>query len=305
MNLLPRPRRARRCQLAVPGSNEAMMAKASRSAADHVFCDLEDAVAPSAKIEAREKVIWALNHLDWGNKTRCVRVNDPSTPWCHDDIIDIVTGAGNNLDTIILAKPLSAPDVIFLDLMLNQLEQKLNLQKRIGIEVLIEEVSALQDVENIARCTRRLEALIFGMGDFSASQGIDYRVLNRTDLYPGDPFHYARSRIVMAARAVGIDAVDGPYPNFRNSAGFQVEAERARALGMVGKWAIHPSQIAPALEIFTPPAEEIAYARRIDAAYREALAAGIGAVAVDGAMIDVALIRLAQNTLNKAEQFGL
>jgi citrate lyase subunit beta/citryl-CoA lyase len=300
-----RPRRARRSQLAVPGSNEAMIAKAAASQADHVFCDLEDAVAPSAKVEARQKVIWALNNLDWGTKTRCVRVNDPSTEWCHDDIIDIVEGAGANLDTIILAKPYCAADVVFLDLLLGQLERKLKLDKRIGVEVLIEEVRALQDVENIARSTDRLEALIFGMGDFSASQGIDSRVLNRTDLYPGDAFHYARSRIVMAARAVGADAVDGPYPNFKHEAGFREEAERARTLGMVGKWAIHPSQIAPALEIFTPPAAEIAQARKIEAAYREALDRGVGAVQVDGMMIDVALIRLAQNTLDKAEQFGL
>lgn len=300
-----RPRRARRVQLAVPGSNEAMMAKAAASQADHVFCDLEDAVAPSSKVEARRKVIWALNNLDWGGKTRCVRVNDPSTEWCHDDVIDIVEGAGANLDTILLAKPYTASDVVFLDLLLGQLEKKLKLDRRIGIEVLIEEVRALQDVDNIARASDRLEALVFGMGDYSASQGIDNRVLSRTDSYPGDAFHYARSRIIMAARAVGADAVDGPYPNFKDEPGFRDEAERARTLGMVGKWAIHPSQIAPALEIFTPTTAEVAYARKIDAAYREALARGVGAVQVDGVMIDVALIRLAQNTLDKADQFGL
>lgn len=298
-------RRPRRSQLAVPASNEKMIVKATQSRADHVFCDLEDAVAPSAKVESRQKVIWALNNLDWQGKTRCVRVNDPSTEWCHDDIIQVVEGAGQNLDTVLLAKPLNAADVIFVDLLLTQLEKKLRLDKRIGIEVLIEEVRALQEVENIASSTPRLEALIFGMGDFSASQGIDNAVLHQKSNYPGDAFHYARSRIAVAARAVGIDAVDGPYPNFKDEAGFRVEAERARTLGMVGKWAIHPSQIEPALKIFTPPIEDINYARKIEAAYNEALAKGVGAVQVDGIMIDVALIRLAQNTLDKAALYGL
>jgi citrate lyase subunit beta/citryl-CoA lyase len=300
-----RPRRARRSQLSVPGSNEKMLTKGAASAADCVFCDLEDAVAPTAKLAARQKVIWALNTLDWGQKTRSVRINDVTTEWCHGDIIEVVEGAGANLDTIILTKPYSAADVIFLDRMLTQLEKKLRLQRRIGIEVLIEEVHALQDVENIARATDRVEALIFGMGDYSASQGIDNRALSQTDIYPGDIFHHARFRIVMAARAAGIDAVDGPYPNFRNESGFREEARRAHALGMVGKWAIHPSQIAPALEVFSPKPEEVARARKIEAAYDAALSQGVGAVEVDGEMIDVALIRLARNTIERAQLYGL
>lgn len=300
-----RPRRARRSQLAVPGSSEKMIAKAAASDADHVFCDLEDAVAPSAKVEARRKIVWALNNLDWGRKTRCVRVNDASTEWCHGDIIEIVEGAGASLDTLILAKPYSAADVIFADRLLTQLEKKMGLGKRIGIEVLIEEASALQHVEAIATASDRVEALIFGMGDFSASQGIDGRALADPGIYPGDIFHYARFRIAMAARAAGIDAVDGPYPSYGDLAGFRREAERARAVGMVGKWVIHPSQIAPALEIFSPPAADIAYARRVDAAYQEALARGVGAVSIDGAMIDVAMVRLARNAIAKAELYGL
>src|SRR5450631_2999852 len=170
-----KPKRARRSQLSVPGSNDKMLQKAAASAADHVFCDLEDAVAPSAKLEARSKTCWALNNLDWGRKTRCVRINDVTTEWCHGDIITIVEKAGTNLDTIMLTKPFSAADVIFLDRMLLQLEKKLKLDRRIGIEVLIEEVQALQNVEEISRSTDRLEALIFGMGDYSASQGIETR----------------------------------------------------------------------------------------------------------------------------------
>lgn len=302
---MTRIRRARRCQLSVPGSNEAMLKKGAASDADHVFCDLEDAVAPSEKVEAREKIVWALNNLDWGKKTRCVRINDVSTEWCHGDIITVVEKAGNNLDTIMLTKPYSAADVVFVDRMLLQLEKKLKLRRRIGIEVLIEEVQALQNVEDISKCSDRLECLIFGMGDYSGSQGIDTREIGGNGGYPGDIFHFARFRIAMAARAQGIDAVDGPYSNFRNDEGYRVEANKARALGMVGKWAIHPSQIGSAQAVFSPKAEDIARARKMATAYREAEAKGLGAVQVDGVMIDVAVLRLVQNTLDKADLYGL
>ena len=300
-----RPRRARRSQLSVPGSSEKMLQKGAESAADHVFCDLEDAVAPSVKVEARDKIAWALNTLDWGKKTRCVRINDVTTEWCHGDIITVVEKAGANIDTIMLTKPYSAADVVFLDRMLLQLEKRLKLDRRIGIEVLIEEVQALQNVEEISRCSDRLECLIFGMGDYSGSQGIDTRDIGGDGGYPGDIFHYARWRITMAARAAGIDAVDGPYANFKNEDGFRQEAMRAKALGMVGKWAIHPSQIAPALEVFSPSAAEVARSRRMRDAYFEAEARGLGAVQVDGVMVDVAVLRLVKNTLDKADLYGL
>jgi citrate lyase subunit beta/citryl-CoA lyase len=300
-----RPKRARRSQLSVPGSSEKMLQKGAQSNADHVFCDLEDAVAPSAKVEARSKIAWALNNLDWGRKTRCVRINDVTTEWCHGDIIDIVEKAGANLDTIMLTKPYTAADVIFLDRMLNQLEKRLKLDRRIGIEVLIEEVQALQNVEAIATCSDRMESLIFGMGDYSGSQGMDTKDIGGASNYPGDIFHFARFRITMAARAAGIDAVDGPYANFKNEEGYRTEALRARSLGMVGKWAIHPTQIAPALEVFSPSADEVARARRMEAAYREAEARGLGAVQVDGVMIDVVVLRLVRNILNKADLYGL
>lgn len=301
-----RPLRARRSQLSVPGSSEKMIQKAAASAADHVFLDLEDAVAPSAKVEARQTIVTALNTLDWGRKVRCVRINDVSTQWCHDDIITVVEGAGENLDTIMLTKPFTAADVLFLDRMLNQLEKKLKLNRRIGIEVLIEEVEALQNVEEIARCSDRVECLIFGMGDYSASQGIDTAEIGGVDgAYPGDIFHYARFRIAMAARAVGIDAVDGPFANFRNEQGYLQEARRAKSLGMVGKWAIHPSQIAPAIDLFSPSADDIAKARRLEAAYREAEASGQGAVQIDGVMVDVVILRMVKNTLDKAALYGL
>lgn len=302
---MTQPARARRSQLSVPGSSEKMLAKGAESQADHVFCDLEDAVAPSAKVEARAKIVHALNNLDWTGKTRCVRINDVTTEWCHGDIIEVVEGAGANLDTIMLTKPYTAADVIFLDRMLTQLEKKLKLDRRIGIEVLIEEVQALQNVEAIATCSPRMECLIFGMGDYSGSQGIDTKSIGSDSSYPGDIFHYARWRITMAARSAGIDAVDGPFANFRDDEGYRREATRSRSLGMVGKWAIHPSQIAPALEVFSPSAEDVARARKQEAAYREAEANGLGAVQVDGVMIDVAVLRLTRNVLNKADLYGM
>jgi citrate lyase subunit beta/citryl-CoA lyase len=300
-----RPARLRRSQLSIPGSSEKMLQGGAASAADHVFCDLEDAVAPSAKVEARDKIAWALNNLDWGKKTRCVRVNDVHTEWCHGDIITIVERAGANLDTIMLTKPCVAADVIFVDRLLEQLEKRLKLQKRIGIEVLIEEVDAMENVKEIARCSDRMEALIFGMGDYSGSQGIDTREIGGNGGYPGDIFHYARFRVTAAARAAGLDAVDGPYSNFKNEEGYRSEAKKARALGMVGKWAIHPAQIAPALEVFSPSAADVARARKMEAAYKEAEARGLGAVQVDGVMIDVAVLRLVRNTLNQADLIGM
>ena len=300
-----RPARLRRVQLSVPGSSEKMLQGAASSKADHVFCDLEDAVAPASKVGARDIVARALNELDWGGKTRCVRINDVTTQWCHDDIIVLVERAGRNIDTIMLTKPYCAADVIFLHHLLNQLEKKLRLERRIGIEVLIEEVQALQNVEEIARSSDRLEALIFGMGDYSGSQGIDTTEIGGNGGYPGDIFHYARFRIVMAARAAGLDAVDGPFGNFKNEAAFRAEAARARALGMVGKWAIHPSQIVPALDVFTPSAADVARARALEAAYREAEAQGVGAAQVDGVMIDAAVLRLVKNMVAKANLIGM
>jgi len=300
-----RPMRLRRSQLAVPGSSEKMLTKAAASDADHVFCDLEDAVALNAKVAARQTIIDALNGLDWGKKTRCVRINDVSTEWCYEDIISVVEGAGENLDTIMLPKPMRAADVQFLDMLLTQLEKKLGLKNSIGIECLIEEVEALQNVEEIANSCDRMEAIILGQGDYSASQGIAIRDIGGDSGYPGDLWHYARFRIVMAARAAGIDAIDGPYASFKDEEGFRRECTRALAVGCVGKWAIHPAQIAPALEIFSPDPEEVTFAREMAAAYEKATAEGLGSVNVNGVMVDVASIRLMSNVLKKADLIGM
>ena len=205
-----KPKRLRRVQLAVPGSSEKMMAKAAASAADHVFLDLEDAVAPKEKIGARAKVITALRTLDWGKKTRCVRINDLLTPYAHDDIIDVVEQAGEYLDVIMVPKVLCASDVLFVDTLLLQLEKKLDLKRHIGIEVLIEETQGMVNVESIARSTPRLEAIIFGMGDYSASQGIDFLQAVVEGSYPGDIWHYGRFRMAMAASAATIASAPSP-----------------------------------------------------------------------------------------------
>ena len=301
------PRRARRVQLSTPGSSEKMMQKAAASAADHVFLDLEDAVAPNQKIAARKKIIEALNTLNWGSKVRCVRINDLSTQYAYEDIIEVVEGAGNNLDTIMMTKVTSAADILFADRLLSMMEKKLKLERRIGLEALIEEVEGMQNIEAIARASDRLECLVFGMGDFSASMGISLdAVIGSNSAYPGDMWHYARFRLVMACRAAGLDPVDGPFADFRSPEGYREECRRAATLGCVGKWAIHPNQIPVALDVFSPEAGKVAEARRLVGAYAAAEAEGSGAINVDGVMVDVATVRLLRNgILSKAELYGI
>lgn len=302
---MTQPKRARRCQLSVPGSSEKMMTKASSLALDHVFLDLEDAVAPSAKPGARGQIVEALNGLEWKPGTVCVRINDVETEWCHDDIIEVVTGAGDKLDTIMLTKAKSATDVMFVHLLLDQLEQKLKLKNRIGIECLIEEVEGMMNVEEIAACSDRLECLIFGMGDYSASQQMQLGHVGETGGYPPDVWHYPRYKMTIACHANGIDPVDGPYANFRNPDGYTKEAERSYVLGMVGKWAIHPSQVEIAQRVFSPDPDAISSARKQQAAYARALEEGLGAINVDGVMVDAASIRIVQNLIDRADLYGL
>ena len=296
-------RRPRRCQLSVPGSSERMLAKAAGLEMDHVFLDLEDAVAPNAKPAARGMVVDALNDLDWRPRTVCVRINDVETQWCHDDIIEVVTRAGEKLDTIMLTKAKRAADVLFVHLLLDQLEPKLGLERRIGIECLIEEVEGMMNVDEIAACSDRLECLVFGMGDYSASQEMQFTAGEGS--YPPDLWHYPRYRMTIACRANGLDPVDGPFANFRNPEGYLKEAERAYVLGMAGKWAIHPSQVELANRVFTPDAEAVASARAQKVAYEEAQRQGLGAISVDGVMVDAASIRLVQSLIDRADLIGL
>jgi citrate lyase subunit beta/citryl-CoA lyase len=298
--------RLRRSELSTPASNERMMKKAAVSQADLVLLDLEDSVAPEEKAPARTKAIQALTTLDWGKKARAVRINDLESEYAYQDIIAVVEEAGEHLDILIIPKVKSGKDVWWVDLLLTQIEKRLKRTKRIGLEVLIEEVEAMLHVEEIARASSRLEALIFGPADYSASQGMDSRAIEGSlATYPGDPWHYARNKIAIAARAAGIDAIDGAYPDFSNAEGYRRECTHSHTLGFVGKWAIHPSQIDIANQIYAPSQEEVERARKLDAAYQEALDRGVGAIAVDGKMIDVAIIRSLRTTLQKADLLGM
>ncbi|GCE27391.1 malyl-CoA lyase [Dictyobacter alpinus] len=298
--------RLRRSELSTPGSNERMMAKAVASTADLVLLDLEDAVAPNEKVAARARVVKSLKSLDWGTKTRAVRINDLESEFAYQDVISIVEEAGAYLDILIVPKVKAARDVWWVDTLLTQIEQHKRLSRRIGIEVLIEEVEAMLNVEEIARASTRLEALIFGPGDYSASQGVDSKGIEGSHAdYPGDLWHYARNKIAIAARAAHIDAIDGAYANFKDSAGYQSECIRARTLGFVGKWAIHPDQLQIANQVFSPSAEEVAYARRLDAAYTAALDQGLGAIAFEGKMVDAAIVRSVRNIIIKADLIGM
>ena len=298
--------RLRRSELSTPGSNEHMMERAAASPADLVFLDLEDSVAPTEKVPARAKVIHALRTHDWGRKTRAIRINSLDTQWAYEDVIQVVEEAHEYLDLIIVPKVKTAADVLWVDTLLSQVEKKLGLSKRIALEVLIEEVEAMTNVEAIARATPRLEALIFGPGDYSASQGVRQSAAGGdSNEYPGDIWHYARNKIVIAARTAGIEAVDGPYANFRNPDGYRRQCTWAVSLGFVGKWAIHPSQIEIANEVFSPTPQQVERARKLVAAYAEAERQGLGAIAVDGVMVDAVIFRAMQPIIAKADAIGM
>jgi len=299
------PFRLRRSELAVPAANPRMIEKAAASDADLVFLDLEDATAPALKEQARTNAIHGLKALDWGRTLRAVRVNSADTKWAADDMVEIVTNAHEHLDLIIIPKPYAPRDIWFFETLLHQLEQKLGIEPRIGFEALIEEAQALSGVEEIAACSRRLEALILGFGDLAASLG--FRVgheADEQDAYPGDPWHAARSRMIAACRANGIDAIDGPYPNFTRPEAYRRECTWASTLGAVGKWCIHPSQIEIANDVFAPSEKEIAFARVQVEAYEKATQGGQGAGSAGGMLVDAASLRLFQAVLDRARQTG-
>jgi citrate lyase subunit beta/citryl-CoA lyase len=302
----PRTVRPRRSELATPASNDHMFAKSAASGADLVFLDLEDACAPAEREKARGKAARALRELDWGRTTRAIRMNGVDTRWAYGDVIEVVTEARGALDVIIVPKVRSARDVWWVDVLLTQLEETLGLDKRIALEVLIEETEGLQNVDEIARSSDRLEAIIFGAGDFSASQGarVDTNFDPVVD-FPGDMWHYARARIIVAARTAGIDAIDAPFPNYKDPDAYRTACDRAGAMGYSGKWAIHPSQVEIANDAFSPTAAEVAHAEKIVAAYREAEAAGRGATGLDGMLVDAAHLRHSATIARKAELLGL
>ncbi len=298
--------RLRRSELAVPASSERFIEKSAASAADLVFLDLEDATAPDAKEGARQTAVDALNGLDWGSKVRAVRVNDHETEWAVYDMVSILEGAGNNLDVIIVPKVKKPSDLLFFETLLKSLERKLKIKKPIGLEVLIEEAEGLGNVEAIARCSDRLEALILGFGDLAASMGMRFGHERDESLrYPGDLWHAHRVRLIAACRAAGIDAIDGPFGNFRNANAYRAQASWAATLGAVGKWCIHPSQIEHANEIFAPSEKEIAVARKMVDAYEASVQSGDGAAGAGGMLVDAATVRLYQPVLDRARQIGL
>jgi malyl-CoA/(S)-citramalyl-CoA lyase len=314
------PARLNRSELAVPGSQPKLFEKAASSEADVVFLDLEDAVAPDDKAQARKNIIAALNDMDWGKKTMSVRINGLDTHYMYRDVVDVLEQTGDRLDLIMIPKVGTVGDVYALDMLVTQIETAKGRKKRIGFELIIETALGMQNVNEIAQASRRIESLHFGVADYAASTrarttnigGANpaYSVLTdkdeagHRDVHWGDMWHYAIARMVVAARANGLRPVDGPFGDFSDPDGYRAGAHRAAVLGCEGKWAIHPSQIALANEVYSPSEAEVTKAKRILEAMRDAAKAGKGAVSLDGRLIDYASIRQAEVLVKKAEQIA-
>jgi malyl-CoA/(S)-citramalyl-CoA lyase len=314
------PARLNRSELAVPGSQPVLFEKAAKSAADVVFLDLEDAVTPDDKPQARRNVITAIGDVDWGTKTLSVRINGLDTHYMYRDVVDLLEQCSGRLDLIMIPKVGTAADIYALDMLCTQIEAAKGRKKRIGFELIIETALGMENVAAIAGASSRIESLHFGVADYAASTRArtvsigganpDYAVLTEPDIsgtrdvHWGDMWHYALARMVVAARAHGLRPIDGPFGNFSDADGFRAAGRRAAALGCEGKWAIHPSQIALANEVMSPSETEITRARRILVAMDEAAKSGRGAVSLDGKLIDYASIRQAEALVRKAEQIA-
>ena len=312
--------RLHRSELAVPGSNPGLFEKAARSAADVIFLDLEDAVAPDDKAQARKNIIAGLHDIDWGNKTMMIRINGLDTHYMYRDVVDIVE-ACPRLDMILIPKVGVPQDVYALDMLVTQIENATGRAQRIGFEVLIETALGMANVEAIAQSSKRLEAMSFGVADYAASTrarttvigGVnkDSGVLTDKDdaggrhYYWTDPWHAAQTRMLVACRAYGLRPIDGPFGDFNDPEGFVAAANRVAVLGYEGKWAIHPSQIELSNQVFTPSNDEVTKARRIMEAMAQAARDGRGAVSLDGRLIDIASIRMAEGLLAKARAMGM
>ncbi len=312
--------RLNRSELAVPGSSPQFFEKAAKSAADVIFLDLEDAVAPDDKAQARKNIIEALNDLDWGDKTLSVRINGLDTHYMYRDVVDVIEQGGERLDMIMIPKVGTAADVYALDMLVTQVEDAVGRKKKIGFEMIIETALGMANVDAIAAASKRNESLHFGVADYAASTKArttviggpnpNYGVLTDKvgdeprDYHWGDMWHYAISRMVVAARANGLRPIDGPFGDFSDPDGFKAQAYRATILGCEGKWAIHPSQIDLANEVNSPSEKEVTQARRILEAMEQAQAEGKGAVSLDGRLIDIASIKQAEVMVKKAEQIA-
>lgn len=295
-----RKARLQRSELAVPGSNPGMIEKAAKSAADYVFLDIEDAVAPPDKEKARANIIEALNDIDWkgAGKTVSVRINGLDTHYMYRDVVDVMEQAGDKLDTILVPKVGDPADLYTVETLVEQIEKAKGYENRVGLEALIETALGMANVEAIAAFPGRLEALHFGVADYAAS--VRKRTVNiggQNPDYPYDMWHSALTRMTVACRAYGLRPIDGPFGDFSDLDGYRLASRRAAALGIEGKWAIHPSQIPIANDVFSPSETEVERAQRIIDALKQAEAEGRGAAALDGKMIDAASERMARNVI--------
>ena len=303
----PARSRLQRSELAVPGSSPEMFEKALNSKADYIFLDLEDAVSPMDKVTARQNVIKALKDINWREKgkTISVRINSPDTHYMYRDLVDIVEQVGERLDTILLPKAGTASDVYMIDCLLTQIETNKKFKNKIGIECLIETALGMSNIKEIAKSSKRLEALHFGVADYAASLRARTVVIGGLNPdYPGDQWHHGLSQLVMTCRAYGLRAIDGPFGDFNDPDAYIEAAKRGAAIGIEGKWAIHPSQIELANKVFSPPSSEVTKAKRILEELDKAAKAGKGAAQLDGRMIDAASARMAENIVNIDKQIN-
>lgn len=307
----PAPARPNRCQLFGPGSRPALFAKMAASEADVINLDLEDSVAPTDKAEARANVIRAISEVDWGRKTLSVRINGLDTPWWYRDVVELLEQAGDRLDQIMIPKVGCAADIYAVDALVTAVERAKGRTKPIGFEVIIESAAGISHVEEIAAASPRMLAMSLGAADFAASMGMattgiggtqeNYYMIREGAKYWADPWHWAQAAIVAACRTHGLLPVDGPFGDFSDDAGFRAQALRSATLGMVGKWAIHPKQVALANEVFTPSDAAVAEAREILAAMEAAKARGEGATVYKGRLVDIASIKQAEGIVRQAD----
>jgi len=305
------PARPNRCQLFGPGSNTRLFAKMAASDADVINLDLEDSVAPSDKDSARANVIEAINGVDWGTKTLSVRINGLDTPYWYRDVVDVLEQAGERLDQIMIPKVGCAEDVYAVDALVTAIERATTRARPIAFEVIIESAAGIAHVEAIAASSPRLQAMSLGAADFAASMGMQttgiggtqetYYMLREGAKHWSDPWHWAQAAIVAACRTHGVLPVDGPFGDFSDDEGYIAQAKRSATLGMVGKWAIHPKQIALANQVFTPSNDAVTEAREILAAMEQAKASGSGATVYKGRLVDIASIKQAEVIVTQAE----
>ncbi len=308
------PSRPNRCQLFGPGSRPSIFEKMAASAADVINLDLEDSVAPDDKPQARKNIVAATHDVDWGDKYLSVRINGLDTPYWYRDVIDLLENASDRLDQIMIPKVGNAADVYAVDALVTAIEAAKGRRRPITLEVIIETAAGIAHVEEIAAASPRLQAMSLGAADFAASMGMqttgiggtqeNYYMLHDGQRHWSDPWHWAQTAIVAACRTHGVLPVDGPFGDFSDDEGFRAQARRSATLGMVGKWAIHPKQVALANEVFTPSQAQVAEAREILAAMEQAKKDGAGAAVYKGRLVDIASIRQAEVIVRQSEMIG-